>query len=152
MFWIFAINWSFNNFNKFENNFLMFTITLNLNNVTFVIKTLKNFEIFDYNFIDEDFARFVYKKLKFTFVFFFKLKHFCCFDDRMIKSIIYVIYFTLIVKNHRKFIVFMFIIKINNHFLIFDKFWFNKHNVIFDFMNDFIHFKLKRCIHWNFSR
>ena len=152
MFKISTMNWFFNNFNKFENNFLIFKVILSSNNVKHVIKTLKNIDVSDYSFIDQDIAHIICDKLKFVLVSLFKFKHFVCFDDRMIKFVIHAIYFTFIVKNHNEFICFMFVIHIKNHSLILKKLWINRHNVIFDFKNDFIRFKFERCFHWDFSR
>ena len=100
----------------------MFKIILSFNNVMFVIKTLKNINTFDYSFINKNTARKICKKLEFTFVFLSKLKYFVCFNNCIIKPVTYTIYFTFTVENYSKFICFMFIISINNHFLIFDKF------------------------------
>ena len=100
----------------------MFKITVSLNNIMYVIKTLKNTDVFGYSFINKDTVRLICKKLKFIFVFFFKLKHFCCFDDRIIKFVTYTIYLILTIKNYCELTVFMFIISINNYFLILNKF------------------------------
>ena len=108
--------------NNFENNFLIFKITLNNEQIEFVIDALIDIEIFDYNFIDEKIASFVYDILKIFCIRFFRLKHLMCFDDQKIKSIIHAIYLVLIVQNHNEFTCFIFIININNHFIIFDKF------------------------------
>ena len=67
------------------------------------------------------------------------------FDNRENKFIIHVIYFTLIVQNHSKIIIFMFIIKIEIHSLILSKFWINVHENILNMKNDKIIFKFDRC-------
>ena len=41
----------------------MFKVIMSLNNNLYVIKALKNTDVFDYNFINKDTARLVYEKL-----------------------------------------------------------------------------------------
>ena len=83
---------------------------------------LLDIDVIDYVFINEKIAYFVCQKLNIVFI---RLLYFCyirCFNEKNIKSIIYVIYLTLTMQNHKKITIFLFIIKINEHFLILNLF------------------------------
>ena len=77
----------------------------------------------------------------------FHVKQFNKFDDFKIKFVTHVIFFALTMQNYNELSISMFIIKIENHFIIFDKFWINKHKIIIDEKNDFIYFESDRCDH-----
>ena len=82
------------------------------------MKFLFDIDIIDYVFIDKKIARLVCYKLKIVFIRFLYSQHVRYFNEKNIKSITHIIYLTLIVQNYKKITIFLFIIKINKHFLI----------------------------------
>ena len=115
------------------------------------MKFLFDIDIIDYVFINEKIARFICQKLKIVFIRFLYFLHIRCFNEKNIKSIIYVIYLTLTMQNHKKITIFLFIIKINKHFLILELLWFNKHQSLLNDKNNSLQFKLEKCNHENSS-
>ena len=83
---------------------------------------LLDIDIIDYVFINEKIARFVCQKLNIVFIRFSYSRYIRCFNEKNIKSIIHVIYSILTMQNHKEITIFLFIIKINEHFLILDLF------------------------------
>ena len=83
---------------------------------------LLDINIINYVFINKKITYFVCQKLNIVFI---RLLHSCYiryFNEKNVKSIIYVIYLILIMQNHKKITIFLFIIKINEHFLILNLF------------------------------
>ena len=111
------------------------------------MKFLLNIDIIDYIFINEKIARFVYQKLKIVFIRFSYSRYIRYFNEKNVKSIIHVIYSTLTMQNHKKITIFLFIIKINKHFLILNLFWFNKYQSLLNDKNNSLHFKFDKCNH-----
>ena len=139
---------AFNTFNKFTNNSLVIQCTLVFDKYEHNVQTLMNTNVIEFVFIDEKIAQLICEKFQINFVIFFWFKHVNEFDDRLIKFIIHVIYFTFTMQNHFELFIFMFITKINVHFLILNKFWMNAHDVMLNMQIDKIIFKFDRCIHF----
>ena len=112
---------AFSSFNRFQDNFLVIKCTLVFDKYEHNLQTLMNTDVTEYAFIDEKIAQLVCETLQITSVMLSRSKLVNEFDDRKIKLIIHVIYFTLIVQNHSEIIIFMFIIKIEIHSLILSK-------------------------------
>ena len=148
MLFISAMLKAFNTFNRFQDNSLMIKCTLVFDKYEHNLQTLVNTNVTKYAFIDEKIAQLVCETLQITFVMLSRSKLVNEFDDRKTKFIIHVIYFTLIVQNHSKIIIFMFIIKTEIHSLILNKFWMNAHEIILNMKNDKIIFKFDRCFHF----
>ena len=81
------------------------------------------------------------------FVSLLKSKSFIEFDDRHVSSITHVIYFKLTIDLHFEFTTSLLIIDLNNHSIILEKSWMNKHEVILNMIYDKLIFKSKRCSH-----
>lgn len=111
------------------------------------VYALINIDVIKYAFINEKIAQLICEKFQINFVILFQFKFVNEFEDRLIKSIIHVVYFTFTIQNHSKIIMFMFIIKINVHFLILNKFKINVHEIILNMKNDKNIFKFDRCIY-----
>ena len=122
MLFISIMSKTFNTFNKFQNNFLIIKYTFIFDKYEHNLQTLMNINIIEYVFIDERIAQLICETFQIIFVFLSRSKFVNEFDDRKIKFIIYVIYFTFIVQNHSKITIFMFIIKIEIYSLILNKF------------------------------
>ena len=86
------------------------------------LQILINKNIIKYVFIDEKIAQIICEIFKIIFVILSRSKFVNEFDNRKIKFIIHVIYFTIIVQNYSKIIIFIFIIKIEIYSLILNKF------------------------------
>ena len=67
------------------------------------------------------------------------------FDDRYVFSITHVIYFKLTINLHFEFTTSLLIIDLNNHSIILEKSWMNKHEVILNMIYNKFIFKSKRC-------
>ena len=83
---------------------------------------------------------FVCHKLKLISVFLSRFKKIFNFEKIKIKSIIHQILFKMTIQNYSKIFVSLFIIKIKQHSLILKKFWMNKHEMIFNMINDECYF------------
>ena len=111
------------------------------------IKFLTNIEIIEYVFVNETIAKIICERLQFRAINFSRLKHFNCFNENKIKFITHVIYSTLTIQNHNELIILMFITKIKFHFIILDKLWMNKHEIILNMKIDNLIFKRERYDH-----
>ena len=136
---------TFNTFNKFTNNSLMIQCTLIFDKYEHNVQTLMNTNVIEFAFIDEKIAQLICEKFQINLIILSWFKHVNDFDDRLIKFIIHVIYFTLIVQNHSKLAIFMFITKIDFHFLILDKSWINTHEMMLNMQTNKIIFKIDCC-------
>ena len=116
-----AMSKTFNTFNRFQNNFLVIKCTLVFDKYEHNLQTLVNTNVIEYVFIDEKTAQLICETFQIIFVILSRSKLVNEFDDREIKFIIHVIYFTFIVQNHSKITIFMFIIRIETHSLILNK-------------------------------
>ena len=126
----------------------MIKCTLIIDKYEHNLQALMNTNIIEYVFIDEKTAQLICKTFQIISVMLSRSKLVSEFDDRKIKFIIHVIYFTFMMQNHSKIIIFMFIIKIEIHSLILNKFWINVHEIILNMKNDKIIFKLDRCFYF----
>ena len=113
------------------------------------VKTLLNIDAIDYLFINEDIAHIACKKLKLKFVFLLKFRSLKGFDGKSTTFIIHVIYFFLIVQNHRKALTLMLITKLNNHHLILSKFWMNVHDILLNMQSNRLIFELDHYSHFD---
>ena len=138
---------AFNTFNKFTDNSLVIQCTLVFDKYEHNVQALVNTNVTEFAFIDEKTAQLICEKLQINSVILSWLKHVNEFDDRLIKSIIHVIYSTLIVQNHFELSILMFITKIDAHSLTLSKSWMNTHDVMLDMQIDKIIFKSNRCTH-----
>ena len=81
-----------------------------------------NIDIIKYVFIDEKIAQLICETFLIIFVILSRSKLVNKFDNRIIKFIIHVFYLIFIVQSYFKFIISMFIIKIEIYSLILNKF------------------------------
>ena len=142
-----TIAWFFNIFNKFEKNFLIKFCIVEIDFRKYQTIFLFDFEIQNYVFVNEKIVKNICKTLQIISMKLFREKYFNKFDEIKIKFVTHFILFSLTIQNYNELSISMFITKIENHFIIFDKFWINKHKIIIDEKNNFIHFKLDRCDH-----
>ena len=143
---------AFNTFNRFTNNSLVIQCTLVSDKYEHNVQALVDTNVIGFAFIDEKTAQLVCEKLRINFVILSWLKHVNGFDDRLVKPITHVIYFTFTVQDHSELSIFMFITKIGAHSLILDKPWMNTHDVMLDMQVDKIIFKSDRCTHSGASK
>ena len=80
-------------------------------------------------------------------MFLFRLKRVFNFEKTEIKFITHQILLKMILQNHSKLFASLFIIKIEQHSLILNKFWMNKHEMIFNMINDECYFTSNHCDH-----
>ena len=111
------------------------------------IKFLTNIEIIEYVFVNETIAKIICERLQFRAINFFRFKYFNCFNENKVKFIIHVIYSTFTIQNHNELIILMFITKIKSHFIILNKLWMYKHEIILNIKIDNLIFKRERCDH-----
>ena len=83
---------------------------------------LLDIDVIDYVFINKKIAYLVCQKLNIVFIRLLHSRYIRYFNEKNVKSIIHVIYLTLTMQNHKKITIFLFIIKINEHFLILNLF------------------------------
>ena len=121
MLFISTMSKTFNTFNKFQDNSLIIKCTLVFDKYEHNLQALVNTNVIEYAFIDEKTAQLVCETLQIISVILSRPKLINGFDDREIKFITHVIYFTLIVQNHSEITTFMFIIRIGAHSLILNK-------------------------------
>ena len=112
---------------------------------------LLDIDVIDYVFINKKIAYLVCQKLNIVFIRLLHSRYIRYFNEKNIKSIIDVIYSILTIQNHKKITIFLFIIKINEHFLILNLFWFNKYQSLLNDKNNSLYFKLDKCNHENNS-
>ena len=122
MLFISAMPKTFSTFNKFQDNFLVIKCTLIFDKYEHNLQALMNTNVIEYVFIDEKTAQLICETLQIISVILSRSKFVNEFDDRETKLITHVIYSTFIVQNHSKITTFMFIIKIETHSLILNKF------------------------------
>ena len=148
---IFLFKWFLNEFNRIFNKRLTFFCILSIDYQKYNMKFLFDINIIDYVFINEKIARLVCQKLKIVFIRFSYSWYIRCFNEKNVKSIIYVIYSILTMQNYKKITIFLFIIKINERSLILELFWFNKHQLLLNEKNNSLYFKLEKYNHENNS-
>ena len=73
---------------------------------------LFDIDVIAYIFVNEKIAYFVCHQLNIVFIRFLYFRHVQYFKKKNIKLIIYVIYSTFTMQNHKKIFIFMFIIEI----------------------------------------
>ena len=123
-------------FDFFIKRLLIINCTLSFNDNKHKLKTLINIDAIDYAFIDKEIAQLVCNMLNIKLVFLLKSKFLIEFDDRQFSSIIHVIYFKLTIDLHFELIAFLLIIDLNNHSIILNKSWMNKHKIILNMIYD----------------
>ena len=136
-----------NMFDSFIKRSLIINCTLSFNDNKHKLEALINIDAIDYAFIDREIAQLVCNMLNMKFVSLLKSKSLIEFDDRHVSSIIHVIYFKLTIDLHFELIVSLLIIDLNNHSIILEKSWMNKHEVILNMTYDKLIFKSFRCNH-----
>ena len=136
-------------FDFFIKRFLIINCTLSFNDNRHKLKVLINIDAIDYAFIDREIAQLVCNMLSMKFVSLLKSKFLIEFDDHHFSSMIYVIYFKLTIKLHFELIAFLLIIDLDNHSIILEKSWMNKHKIILNMIYDKLIFKSFKCNHHN---
>ena len=142
-----TIVWFFSIFNKFEKNFLVKFCIVEIDLRKYQTIFLFDSEIQDYVFVNEKIVKNICKILQIISMKLSREKHFNKFDEIKIKLVTHFILFSLTIQDYSELSTSMFITKIENHFIILDKSWINKHKIIIDEKNNFIHFKFDRCDH-----
>ena len=87
-----------------------------------MIHDLIDINVFDYVFINEKIAQKICHKLKLIFVFLTRFKRILNFEKTKIKFIIHQTLSKMILQNHFELSISFFIIKINQHSFILNKF------------------------------
>ena len=134
-------------FDFFSKNSLTINCTLFFENNQHKLKILIDIDVIEYVFIDRKITQFVCNMLSMKFVSLLKSKFLIEFDDRHVSSITHVIYFKLTINLNFEFTTLLLIIDLNNHSIILEKSWMNKHEIILNMIYDKFIFKSKRCNH-----
>ena len=134
-------------FDFFVKRFLIINCILFFDDNQHRLEVLIDIDVTEYAFIDRQMTQLVCDMLHIKSVSLLKSKSFIEFDDRHVSSIIHVIYFKLTIELHFELIVLLLIIDLNNHSIILEKSWMNKHEVILNMTYDKLIFKLFRCSH-----
>ena len=101
-----------------------------------------------YTMIDEALIETICGQLQIAFIPLFVSRSLRDYNGQIVsKSIIHVIYLTFKVNEHAEQICFMLIVSLNNHRIIIDKSWMNRHKVILNMLYNRIVFKSNRCKH-----
>ena len=99
-----------------------------------------------YTMIDEALIKTICEQLQIAFIFLFASRSLRNYNGQIaFKSIIHVIYLTLKINEHAEQICFMLIVSLNNHRIIIDKSWMNRHEIILNMLYDRIVFKSNCC-------
>ena len=136
-----------NMFDLFIKRSLIIFCTLSFNDNKHKLEALIDTNAIDYAFINKEIAQLVCNMLNMKFISLLKSKSLIEFDDRHVSSIIYVIYFKLTINLHFELIISLLIIDLNNHSIILEKSWMNKHEIILNMIYDKLIFKSFKCNH-----
>ena len=134
-------------FDSFSKRFLIINCTLFFDDNQHRLEALIDIDVIKYAFIDRKIAQLVCNMLNMKSVSLLKSKSLIEFDDRYVSSITHVIYFKLTIDLHFEFTIFMLIIDLNNHSIILNKSWMNKHEIILNMTYDKLIFKSFKCNH-----
>ena len=134
-------------FDSFVKKSLIINCILFFDNNQHKLKVLIDIDVTRYVFIDKQITQLVYNMLHMKSISLLKSKFLIEFDDRHVSSIIHVIYFKLTIELHFELIVFLLIIDLNNHSIILEKSWMNKHEIILNMTYDNLIFKFFKCNH-----
>ena len=101
-----------------------------------------------YIVIDETLIETICEQLQIAFILFSAFRSLRDYNGQIaLKPIIHVIYLTLKVNEYAKQTCSMLIVSLNNHRIIINKSWMNRHKVILNMLYDRIMFKSNRCKH-----
>ena len=146
---LFLINW---NLDLFERTTLTIICQLLTSDEIFekiILIDLMNTDCTVYTVIDETLIKIICEQLQIAFILLFTFRSLRDYNEQIAsKSITHVIYSTLKINGHEKQTCFMSIVSLNNHRIIIDKSWINKHEIILNMLYDRIVFKSNRCKHF----
>ena len=134
-------------FDSFVKRSLIINCILFFDNNQHRLEALIDIDATEYAFIDRQITQLVCDMLHMKSVSLLKSKFLIEFDDRHASSIIHVIYFKLTIELHFELTAFLLIIDLNNHSIILEKSWMNKHEVILNMTYDKLIFKFFKCNH-----
>jgi hypothetical protein len=132
--------------NLFDDTSIIVDCTLDLED-EYKIKTIIDNDCIDYFFINIVIAQKVCDSLRIILLKLNKFREMKSYDERRSKNIIHVIYSFMIIQNHTKILIFMMIIKLDQHWIILEKSWMKKHDVNYHEHDDSISFYLDYCSH-----
>ena len=108
-----------------------------------------NIDCIVYTVIDEALIKNICEQLQIAFISLFVFRSFRDYNEQIaFKPIIYIIYSTFKINEHAEQICSMLIISLNNHRIIIDKSWINKHEFILNILYNPIVFKSNRYKHF----
>ena len=134
-------------FDSFSKKLLIINCTLFFDDNQHKLKTLIDIDVIEYAFINREITQLVCNMLSMKSVSLLKSKSLIEFDDRYVSLITHVIYFKLTINLHFELTILMLIIDLNNHSIILNKSWMNKHEVILNMTYDKLIFKSFKCNH-----
>ena len=145
---LFSINW---NLDLFEHTTLTIICELLTSDKTFekiIFIDLMNTDCIVYTMIDETLIETICEQLQIALISLFASRSLRGYNEQIVlKPIIHVIYFIFKVNEYAEQICSMLIVPLNNHRIIIDKSWMNRHEVIVNILYDRIVFKSNRCKH-----
>ena len=145
---LFLISWSLD---SFEHTTLTATCQLLTSDEIFeeiILIDLMNTDCTVYTVIDEALIKIICEQFQIVFISLFVFRSLRDYNGQIaLKSITYVIYFILKINEHAEQICFMLIVSLNNHRIIINKSWMNRHEIILNMLYNRIVFKSNRCKH-----
>ena len=102
----------------------------------FLVRFLIDIDVFDYVFVHCNLIDQICDHLSFKSMSFFKSKRLRDYNDVISFTVTHVIYFNIRIKEHKQFIVFMFIADFENHEIILNKSWMNQCDLLLNMKND----------------
>ena len=100
------------------------------------IRFLIDIDAFNYVFVYFNLINQIYDYLNLKSISFLKSKRLRDYDDVISFIITHVIYFNIRIKEHKQFIVSMFIADLKNHEIILNKLWMNQCDLLLNLKND----------------
>ena len=100
------------------------------------IRFLINIDVSDYAFVHFNLINQICDHLNLEPILFLKSKQLRDYNDVISFIVTHVIYFNIRIKEHKQFIVLMFIANLENHEIILNKLWMNQYDLLLNMKND----------------
>ena len=145
---LFSINWNLDLFECTALTTICQLLTSDETSEEITFTDLMNTDCIVYTMIDEALIKTICEQFQIVFIPLFASRPLRDYDEQIaFKPITHVIYLTLKINEHAEQICFMLIMPLNNHRIIIDKSWMNRHEIILNMLYDRIVFKSNRCKH-----
>ena len=146
---LFSISWDFDSFEHTALTAICQLLTSDEIFEEIIFIDLMNTDCIVYTMIDETLIEIICEQLQIVFILLSAFRLLRDYNGQIVfKSIIHVIYFTLKINRYAEQTCFMLIVSLNNHRIIINKSWMNRHEIILNMLYDRIVFKSNRCKHF----